>query len=203
MSSILEPMTDRCRRNRVSVLSQLSPFLKLPKYFDSKWSYAKYRLPAASAHIALSSALSSSAPLSATADLVEDDRCVVGWIEAPATNPDVGNRTEYQLVALTYSGGWYRLALPAPSLTSTPISKSPPTSRASASPPSTPKLRRRSADAGPSSPRSSAPRAPSVASSAGRGRGSEANFSEAEREHTGSDCSLVEYRRYGTWDGWA
>ncbi len=38
-----------------------------------------------------------------------------GWIRAPADDaaaPPDANATEYQLVALTFTGGWYRLALP-------------------------------------------------------------------------------------------
>ena len=86
------------------MFSQLTPILKLPKYFDSKWSYARFRLPAPSSHIALSNALSSNAPLSVNAELAEDDRSVVGWIEAPVEHLDGSTGKEFQLVALTHSG---------------------------------------------------------------------------------------------------
>ncbi|KAH7105482.1 WD40-repeat-containing domain protein [Auriculariales sp. MPI-PUGE-AT-0066] len=184
--------------NRVSLLSGLTPFLKLPKYFESKWSYAKYRLPAPSSHIALSSLTSSSAPLSASSDLIEDDRCVVGWIEALVQDATGVQRREYQLIALTYSGGWYRLGLPSPSA---PPPSTPVSSRVATSPPASPKLRRASGDTG-SPVRPGSPRAASVASSAGRGKGKEPEHADSEKEHAGSDCTLVEYRRFGTWDGW-
>ncbi|KAF8192472.1 hypothetical protein BJ912DRAFT_962082 [Pholiota molesta] len=77
-------------------------------YFESEWSYAQYRIPVQSSHISLSST-----SRSAGVDLPEEERCVVGWIEAPAEDPAApSNAKEYQLIALTYTGGWYRLSLP-------------------------------------------------------------------------------------------
>jgi hypothetical protein len=116
--------------NRQSSLSPLAPFLPLPKYFESEWSYAQYRIPSQSSHISLSATAQSP-----TADVPDEERCVVGWIEAPISGDQTGKaESEYQLVALTYAGGWYRLSLPskgtaatAPSPSSTgSISGSPP-----------------------------------------------------------------------------
>ncbi|KAJ7638702.1 SVP1-like protein 2 [Roridomyces roridus] len=92
--------------NRQSTFSPLTPYLPLPKYFESEWSYAQYRIPVQSAHISLSQTSSMRAPPSD----VDEERCVVGWIEAPGT--EEGGPVEHQLVALTYAGGWYRLSLP-------------------------------------------------------------------------------------------
>ncbi|KAF7301372.1 WD-REPEATS-REGION domain-containing protein [Mycena indigotica] len=90
--------------NRQSTLSSLTPYIPLPKYFESEWSYAQYRIPSQSAHISLS-ATSIRSPVSE----VDEERCVVGWIEAPGQE---SGPIQYQLLALTYAGGWYRLSLP-------------------------------------------------------------------------------------------
>lgn len=65
------------------------------------------------------------------------ERCVVGWIEVPVKIPGAGHKKsgtaltkdsepeeemQYQLVALTYSGCWYRLSVPSSSST---LSSSP------------------------------------------------------------------------------
>src|ERR1700761_990718 len=42
------------RSNRQSTFSPLTPYLPLPKYFESEWSYAQYRIPTQSSHISLS-----------------------------------------------------------------------------------------------------------------------------------------------------
>ncbi|KAK0491000.1 SVP1-like protein 2 [Armillaria novae-zelandiae] len=84
--------------NRQSSLSPLTNYLPLPKYFESEWSYAQYRIPVQSSHISLSR--------SPAANVPDEERCVVGWIEG-SDDPE-----PYQLVALTYTGGWYRLSLP-------------------------------------------------------------------------------------------
>ncbi|KAH0840053.1 hypothetical protein J3R83DRAFT_1020 [Lanmaoa asiatica] len=93
--------------NRQSSLSPLAPFLPLPKYFDSEWSYAQYRIPTQAAHISLSS---TSSVRSSHTDIAADEKCVVGWITV--TSELAGVAPDFQLVVLTYSGGWYRLALP-------------------------------------------------------------------------------------------
>ncbi|KAG9317583.1 arginine-tRNA-protein transferase [Chiua virens] len=59
--------------NRQSSLSPLTPFLPLPKYFDSEWSYAQYRIPAQAAHISLSS----TSARSSHTDIAADEKCVV------------------------------------------------------------------------------------------------------------------------------
>ncbi|KAJ3488750.1 hypothetical protein NLI96_g2637 [Meripilus lineatus] len=126
--------------NRQSKISPLTPYIPLPKYFDSEWSYAQYRIPTQSAHISLS-APPSKPP---TADVVDEEKCVVGWIQGPPDDQETNKplTSEYQLIALTYTGGWYRLSLPSPKspastssgrtspLTTGQISTSPPSVRA-------------------------------------------------------------------------
>lgn len=171
--------------NRQSTFSPLTPFLPLPKYFESEWSYAQYRIPAQSAHISISTP-----PLrSPTADVADEEKCMVGWIEAPVPGSAEGREsvTEYQLVALTFAGGWYRLSLPSSGssnispgfpLRNIPLSGSPPKST--------------------STPR---PRTPSNSSTINRlDKGKEKEREKEAKENR--DCILQEYRRFGRWDGW-
>lgn len=161
--------------NRQSSLSQLTNFLPLPKYFESEWSYAQYRIPAQSAHIALSSAGTKRSP---TADVPDEERCVVGWIEGPSSDVNQA-ANEYQLIALTYTGGWYRLSLPTSgnSIISTPT--------LSASPPRNTPLTRQRAGSGAS-----------VTGRSDKGKEKEKEGKEKR------ECILQEFRRYGRWDGW-
>jgi WD repeat-containing protein 45 len=168
-------------RNRQSTLSPLTPFLPLPKYFDSEWSYAQYRIPAQSSHISISTP----SPRSPTDDVPDEERCMVGWIETPV--PDAEGRgpaTEHQLIALTYTGGWYRLALPS-SATSNTTPTSP--RGISGSPPKS----------------ISTPRPRTSSSSSMISRLDKGKDKEREKEAKESrECSLQEYRRFGRWDGW-
>ncbi|KAF8592680.1 hypothetical protein K439DRAFT_1643720 [Ramaria rubella] len=197
--------------NRQSALAPLSPFLRLHKYFESEWSYAHYRLPSPSSHISLSSSHSITAPKDET---IEEERCVVCWIEVPSSE---STRIDHQLVALTYSGGWYRLALPssasqAASTSSLPVSiPSTPSTVApsmSISPPFT---------SGPprvfpsSPPRASGSqvRLSSRSSAYGmssslrdKGKGRELDRDKDESKEGGRRCTLVEFRKFGRWDGW-
>ena len=110
--------------NRQSTFSSLAPYLSLPKYFDSEWSYAQYRIPSQSSHISISAQ-----PVrSPTADVVDEEKCVVGWIQVSPEDQDEPGRilpVEYQLIALTYTGGWYRLALPTSSVATSVSSPTP------------------------------------------------------------------------------
>jgi hypothetical protein len=137
-----------------------------------------------SSHISLSSSPSPSP----TADVPDDERCVVGWITVPKEGDfsSQGPEVEHQLIALTYAGGWYRLSLPslvtstnAPSAAShLPVSGSPPTLT--------------------SMPR---PRTSSGSSMIGRFE----KGKEKDRDREGKEsrhCVLQEYRRFGRWDGW-
>ena len=165
----------------------MSPYISLPKYFDSEWSYAQYRIPAQSAHISLS-APASKLP---TEDVIDEEKCVVGWIRGPIADdedPDQVTATEHQLVALTYTGGWYRLALPT-SGTATHVADSAALSVSplSASPPSVAALSMHR-------PRSSS--GSSFTSRPSKGKEREKDAKESR------ECVLKEYRRYGRWDGW-
>ena len=161
-------------RNRQSSLSPLAPFLPLPKYFDSEWSYAQYRIPAQATHISLSS---TSSVRSSHTDLAADEKCVVGWITVASELAGVA--PEFQLVVLTYSGGWYRLALPPKvSQVSPLVAGSPPKS--------------------PSEARQRTSSISSIMSLPEKGKGK-----EREKERKGSrELVLQEYRKYGRWDGW-
>ena len=173
--------------NRQSTLSPLAPFLSLPKYFDSEWSYAQYRIPSQTAHFALSAGTSGSK----LSDAVEDERCVVSWIKLPSQSPAISSsptpqapQFEYQLIALTYSGGWYRLALPSSLQTSKDASASEAMSL-------------------PSPVHSQRPRSIGGSSVTGRTRTDKGKRKEQHREvKDGRDCILKEFRRYGRWDGW-
>ncbi|KAG6918916.1 hypothetical protein DXG01_010571 [Tephrocybe rancida] len=166
--------------NRQSTFSPLTPFLPLPKYFDSEWSYAQYRIPTQSSHITLSAPASRSP----TADVPDEERCVVGWIEVTSSTESVaGKPTEYQLIALTYAGGWYRLSLPQRGSSSSRSSS--PAIAISSSPPRVSAAQHRTS---------------SASSVAGRDKGKE---KEQEKEGKESrECALQEFRRFGRWDGW-
>lgn len=168
-------------RNRQSTFSPLTPFLPLPKYFESEWSYAQYRIPVRSAHIALSSSIRPSGE-----DLPDEERCVVGWIRGPAEDAQPSNTPNYQLIALTFTGGWYRLALPK--LTSSLKTTASPTLAPSPLPGSPPKV--------PRPPRSVS--GSSTVSKLDKGKEKERDKDIKESR----DCTLKEYRRYGRWDGW-
>ncbi|KAI6130547.1 WD40-repeat-containing domain protein [Pisolithus croceorrhizus] len=165
--------------NRQSSLSPLAPFLPLPKYFDSQWSYAQYRIPAQAAHISLSSTSSVRSPAT---DLAADEKCVVGWIKIPAETEE--SPQEYQLIALTYSGGWYRLSLPLKG----PLSNLSDASTVSQDPyykaSSTSRQRTSSVS--------------SISSAPEKGKGKERD----KERRDGRDLILEEYRKYGRWDGW-
>lgn len=117
---------------------------------------------------------------SPTADVPDEERCVVGWIQAPPNdNPESAGpgAMEHQLVALTYTGGWYRLSLPnADSAINIPISPS------SGSPRVPINLQRQRTSSGSSIGRSD------------KGK-------EKEEKESG-ECVLREFRRFGRWDGW-
>lgn len=180
--------------NRQSTFSPLTPFLPLPKYFESEWSYAQYRIPVQSSHISLSSTSRASG-----VDLPDEERCVVGWIQGPVEDTLQASVPSYQLIALTFTGGWYRLALPklassasnAASSNMKRASFSPsPKSALSALPGSPPKPHP------PLSPRSVS--GSSVISRVDKGKEKERDKDKKQSRN----CTLQEYRRYGRWDGW-
>lgn len=163
-------------RNRQSTFSPLTPYLPLPKYFESEWSYAQYRIPVQSSHISLTSSTRSP-----TADAQDEERCVVGWIEAPSEgDSDREPVVVYQLIALTFVGGWYRLSLPNASGFSSSTA-----STSSSHPKST-----------------SGPRQRTASSSSTTGRSDKGKEKEKERDKESRVCVLKEFRRYGRWDGW-
>ncbi|KAA1466227.1 hypothetical protein DENSPDRAFT_831002 [Dentipellis sp. KUC8613] len=175
--------------NRQSTLSSLTSYLPLPKYFESEWSYAQFRIPTQSSHISLSQQTSRR---SNDAEQVEEEKCTVGWIDVPSADesnprPDAAPVVEHQLVALTYTGGWYRLALPKSTSSSTH-------SGAPTSPTSAPSPSIRSHNM----PRHRSGSGSSYASRLDKGKGKE---TEKEKKES-RDCLLKEFRRFGRWDGW-
>ncbi|KIY46620.1 hypothetical protein FISHEDRAFT_75440 [Fistulina hepatica ATCC 64428] len=166
--------------SRQSTLSQLSNFLPL-QYLKPERSYAQFRIPTQSAHISLSPTTATSP----TGDVLDQERCVVGWIEVP--NSENLPISEYQLIVLTYAGGWYRVSVPRSSASSvsTTSSSVAPTSSVSAYGVPTKSHHRR-----PSS-------ISSVVSNKGKGKDREKEQKESR------DCALQEFRRFGQWDAWS
>ncbi|KAH9061026.1 WD40-repeat-containing domain protein [Lactarius vividus] len=172
--------------NRQSKLSSLTSFIPIPKYFESEWSYARFRIPTQSAHISLTQ---QAAARDANPDLAEEEKCTVGWIEAPTTPQTTAlapsPATDYQLIALTYTGGWYRLALPNKKPSSVPAGSAQTNITSSGS------------------VRSGTARPPSVSSVTGGGRADKGKgVSRDSDRKEGRDCTLLEFRRFGSWDGW-
>ncbi len=136
---------------------------------------------------------------------MDEEKCVVGWIQISPEDQDEPGRAhlvEYQLVALTYTGGWYRLALPSSSTAASPASPIATSSSASARA-GTPTLREPLSASPPSvrtismaRPRSGSGSSFGVRSDKGKERDRE------KEEKPGRDCVLREYRRFGRWDGW-
>ncbi|KAH9943335.1 WD40-repeat-containing domain protein [Epithele typhae] len=189
--------------NRQSTFSPLTPFLPLPKYFDSEWSYAQYRIPSQAAHISISAQPAKSP----TADVVDEEKCVVTWIQVssdqdePRRMPPGAAPLEYQLVALTYTGGWYRLALPSSSSSSsaTPASSASPQPHVASPAPSL----RDPVSASPPSARTISMARPRSSSGSSFATSRQDKGKEREREEKpGRECVLREYRRFGRWDGW-
>ena len=185
-------------RNRQSTFSPLSPFIPLPKYFESEWSYAQYRIPSQAAHISISAQPAKSP----TADTVDEEKCVVGWIQVTPEEQDGPGRVlpiEHQLVALTYTGGWYRLSLPTSS-----------SSSSSASLPTAPTPHVTHPSPSPHHPLSTSPPSAKSLAMARPRSSSGSSFTarpdkgkERERdERPGRECVLREFRRFGQWDGW-
>ena len=177
--------------NRQSSLSSLTPYLPLPKYFDSEWSYAQFRIPTQSSHISLSQQTSQHR---SNTDLVGEEKCTVGWIRHVSsediTQPGSASTVEHQLIALTFNGGWYRLSVPrGTSSSSTPGASSRSAIPTSRSPPSVKSLH---------IPRPRSGSGSSFSSRADKGKGR-----ESDREKESRDCVLQEFRRFGRWDGWS
>lgn len=115
----------------------------------------------------------------------------------PKSPPSVPQppQPEYQLVALTYGGNWYRLSLPGasqdrPSRPGSPVGKGRGTRQSGAS------TSGRSSLGGASSPKLSP--FPNVQSSTSKKSESSRRNSESEN----IKCVLEEFRRFGRWDGW-
>ncbi|KZT20812.1 WD40 repeat-like protein [Neolentinus lepideus HHB14362 ss-1] len=162
--------------NRQSSFSPLTPYLPLPKYFDSEWSYAQYRIPTQSPHASIQTQASRPPRL----NVADEERCVVAWTDCAISDRE----REYQLIALTYSGGWYRLSLPG-SGSGSGGSAALPSSPLSASPPRLAGILR--------------PGSPSASTFSSRAEKGKEKDKEGKEGH---ECTLREFRRYGRWDGW-
>ena len=187
----------RDHSNRQSTFSPLTQYLNLPKYFDSEWSYAQYRIPSQSAHISISAQPAKSP----TADVVDEEKCVVGWIQVSPEDhqlePGRPPPAEYQLVALTYTGGWYRLSLP----TSTSSQAAAVPSPSSYSPGPAPSVQSPLSTSPPSVRTMPVHRPRSSSGSSFTSRPDKGKERERE-EKPGRECILREFRRFGRWDGW-
>ena len=123
---------------------------------------------------------------------------MVGWIQVSPENQEEPGRVlpvEHQLVALTYTGGWYRLSLPT-STSSSSSAPPPPHVLAQPSPSRDP------LSASPPSVKTlSMVRPRSSSGSSFTSRPDKGKEREKE-EKPGRECTLREYRRFGRWDGW-
>ncbi|KAK4054825.1 Phosphatidylinositol 3,5-bisphosphate-binding protein [Microbotryomycetes sp. JL201] len=104
--------------SRQRQLDLLKPYL--PKYFSSEWSHSQFRLPAPAPSPSKLPNFASLSPTdlgksSASASSVEDDVCMCEWIKIDrpldsSRRPD-SDGDEFQIIAVTRSGGWFRIKL--------------------------------------------------------------------------------------------
>jgi len=179
----------------------------------------------------VSSSSLSSAPVVKDTDVPAEERCVVGWIhiatEGHQHTPQSGDIRgdsrvlEWQLIALTYLGGWYRLSLPTKDREKKKESYSVGESVSGGSLNESfrtsvgidrPGRRAFGHDVTPSplrpgglgsiaygSPPKASRRESSVSTSKKAEKGKD---KDGEKEKHNRDCILQEYRRFGRWDGW-
>ena len=176
---------------------------------------------------AVSSSSLSSAPVIKDADVPAEERCVVGWIHVVTeghqyTSQSGGVRgdsgvLEWQLIALTYLGGWYRLSLPSKEKEKRKEGSSGggsvshnASSRVSIDgsgrkafghdvAPSPLDPRGLGSMAYGSPPKAASRRESSVSTFKRTRKGKD---KDEEKEKYSRDCVLQEYRRFGRWDGW-
>lgn len=166
----------------------LKPYL--PKYFSSEWSHSQFRLPPpgpASSRLPFSlSTPSHSSAQSGTAPTIEDDICTCAWIDLPrradpaptgaGTGPsELSDLSESQLVVITRSGGWFRIAFDAVD------SDSGTTATAASAPASDRKGKGKASE--------------------GRAAPPKEGVIGLDKDST-SDCRVAEYQRYGQKDDW-
>ena len=185
---------------------------------------------------AVSSSSLSSAPVVKDTDVPAEERCVVGWIHIATEDhqhtPQSGDIRgdirgdsrvlEWQLIALTYLGGWYRLSLPTKDREKeqencsvggsvsggsynesfrTSVGIDRPGRRASGHDDPAPSPLR------PGGLGSVAYESPTKASRRESSasmpkRAEKGKDKDGEKEKHSRDCVLEEYRRFGRWDGW-
>jgi len=109
---------------------------------------------------------------------------------------------EHQLVALTYTGGWYRLRLPGDSGSQIPSPRDTgslpgsPRSGTSPLPMSPPSIK------GGVGSKGNQPRNRTISVSSMRtDKGKEREKGDGEAKPS-RKCTLEEYRKFGRWDGW-
>ncbi|GEM06484.1 SVP1-like protein 2 [Rhodotorula toruloides] len=184
-------------------LSLLRPYL--PKYFSSEWSHSQFRLPPPAPPASrLPFSLSNPSPYPATpftrapkgegegraAPLtVEDDVCLSTSYIPSSPLPSAGQqkKTESQLVAITHSGRWYRIAFD-------PVMEE-----------KGGKGKGKASDAGGGGPSGSSTPRSSIGAAGKRasGKNREDSGPVGLGKDSTSDCRLVEYRRFGVdEEGW-
>ncbi|KAG8969014.1 hypothetical protein FRC03_004981 [Tulasnella sp. 419] len=222
--------------NRQSTFSPLSNYIH--KYFASQWSYAQFRLPASSTHISLNSASGPAADPDAAEEEKCVVGWIEVPIEIRPTSPsplasprsprrgstsskpssqpiaqptEPQIRMEHQLVALTFSGGWYRLSIPnSSSGTGQSIgSRHSPTPLPSASGSNHERGSSIASSSGAKSPKAKALSIPrrvsSPSTSASDVEKRKDRDREADKDAEGKisrKLILEEFRRFGRWDGW-
>lgn len=207
-------------RNRTSLFKPVSNLLSMQGYTNSEWSYAQYHLPTPPAHIVPSTSQTSRLG-TAHPDAGDKEKFIVAWIQVQPTHSPLTPRQsptplptspkgkgkateyrkpehnkfvkpEYQLVAVTFTGGWYRLSLPH---------NGPPRSGT----PEPYQGKSQSARGGTRTSKGPSSVAGSVTSSvtSARKQSEPARRRSSDAKEGGNtECILEEFRRFGRWDGW-
>lgn len=123
----------------------------------------------------------------------------MGWIEVAEEDLSTASSSkEYQLIALTFTGGWYRLSLPKLAGSSKRNSGTfKPSNLGSLSPAKAPLGSRPGSVAG-----STTSRVDKGSTASRLDKGKEKEQDKGKPKKVSRNCTLQEYRRFGRWDGW-